>query len=181
MFVIRKGCFETNSSSMDYYGDYEDNTPTDTKATQNISVELEFEDDVSNARMEEILNEIVEGINDGNDLGGKIDEAICTGFTDEEVYDLEAEVDGDCFVIYYTLSIPIHFEGEYYPQTKYSPEEYPELVWDVDGLFSDKNKTVDKEDEVIKELSAAIKKEYREVRRVVKFYISELDVEDPEY
>lgn len=177
MFVIRKGCFETNSSSMDYYRDsydkyddeYEYNGPSGASATQEINILLEFNDDVSEQKAIEILEKIVENINNGDELGDKIIDLLDTGFTEEDVNDYNAtidETDNVSFTISYELYVPVY--EDYHTEM---------LMWDVEGLFSDVT-TRDKDSDVMNDISEILRKEYREIRKVTKFYIGDLDVDE---
>ena len=125
MFKIRPNCFETNSSSMDSYDDYDDDRSRYTKTHQKVRIIFKWDENVTDERIEEIFDYI---------LHGEIDEELFKQF--DEYYDEpEGEVhDGedDYIELRYPVIIGVSYSGSYYPATRYSPAEYPEPELDDD-------------------------------------------------
>ena len=61
MFKIRNSCFETNSSSMDRFTDYERNNTNYAVGIQNIYIDINWADNLSDNRYSEICDMIENG------------------------------------------------------------------------------------------------------------------------
>ena len=126
MLRIRKGAFETNSSSSDYYNDYDDSYPSISWDWQRIDVHFDIED-IKDTKDEKILLDEFQSIEDDIiDLFGD--------FYDEGDYEIE-EID-EIMYIKNECHCSIEWSGGYYPETRYSPAEYPqpEVIEWIDGL-----------------------------------------------
>ena len=179
MIQIRYNIFETNSSSSDYYNDgpeYDDDTPNSTYAYQTVHIKFKFEDGISEEQQSEIIKKLVDELDQSFD---EILNPILSYFDDPN--DIN-DYDGDNDQIYFEIAVhaSFHFEGWYYPATRYSPEEYPEPVLDdtteeLPGRDIDfKGKTEIKE-AILKILR---EKGYKEIIGIVDIYGDEVDEQD---
>lgn len=125
MIKIRPNCFETNSSSMDRYDDYD--MPDHGKADHYITIHLTWTDDITEERFDEIADKL------STDLVEKLAAAFSDYFEDSCN---EVEVDDDTIhMTYKGVYVSVHYEGSYYPATRYEPEECPEEIMDDEQEF----------------------------------------------
>ena len=182
MIQIRYNIFETNSSSSDYYNDGPDDDdldyklPSSTHAYQTVHIIFKFEDGISEERQSEIIEKIVDELAESFD---EILNPILLYFDDpNDINDYDGYDDEIYFEI--RVNAGLHLEGKYYPETRYSPAEYPELILDdpneeLPGRDIDfKGKTETKE-AILKILK---EKGYKEIISIVDIYGDEVDEQD---
>lgn len=117
MFKIRNSCFETNSSSMDRYDDY-DNSPDHTHAYQDIRIILKWADNVSDERIDEILDNI-EYVED------KIFDILDSEMEDTDDFYIDDTDNGDIHIKVSVGAKPI-MTSPGYKGDRYSPPESAE-------------------------------------------------------
>lgn len=116
MIKIRRSLFETNSSSGDRYDDYDDNLPSRATANQAIRIVLEYDDNTSDYRLEEIAG-ILEDLGDD----------ICSICDISEDMELEFDtVDGGDIYLMASISAEYHCVYDGYAGDRYEPPSNPE-------------------------------------------------------
>lgn len=126
MIKIRRGCFETNSSSMDRYDDYDDG-PTTTHGRQTIRIILKWADDVTEERVNEILE------SDFYQVEEDVFDILCSLMEDADDFEVD-NFDDDDITITADVSADIHVVSPAYPGDRYSPPEPAELEFDYTGF-----------------------------------------------
>jgi len=165
MFRIRKHIFETNSSSSDYYNESFYDEPTTARVNQEVHICLKYPDDFTDEDEERVSEKIVAAINDNIDIISPI-YSIANSGSNEEIW---CEYDEIC--LYLEATAEIHWEGQYYPATRYEPEEYPEPVIDevneVPGSGEDFKGKEELKEKLLKNLRDA---GFTEVIKVIDIY-----------
>ena len=163
MLKIRKNCFETNSSSMDRYNDYDG--PDHSYARQDIFIELIWAEDTSDSRIDEILENI-----DDDELFD------CLGTLMEDADDFEIEDfdDGNIHVsAELKASAIVTYAG--CPATRYEPAEDPEYEFEYTG-FPLKNEECPARNKVKDDIMKLFAKNgYTEILGIENIYGTELD------
>ena len=129
MLKIRNNCFETNSSSMDRYDDYDDE-PDYSHARQTIRIILKWADDVPEERVDEIINSI-------EYVDEDIFSILSSLMEDSDDFEIDNFDDGDITVTAdVCASIKVVSPG--YKGDRYCPPEAPEIEFIYTG-FPSKN------------------------------------------
>lgn len=125
MIKLRKSLFETNSSSGDRYDDYDDG-PTHTHARQTIRIILKWADNVSDDRMNEILDSL-------DPIGEDIFDILSDLMEDTDDFEIDNTDDGDINVTA-DVTAEINVISPGYAGDRYCPPEGPELEFDYTGF-----------------------------------------------
>lgn len=174
MFRIRSSIFETNSSSSDYYNDYDnDDYNHNSWAHQVVHIKLKWDEYVYDEKIDEICDKILNDINEDLLL-------IFADYSDE--YDDLEILDADFDEIRINLNcyVNISYSGSYYPATRYSPAEYPEPeVNNHDGIPSGKNADWPAKKSIIKKIMDVFKKSnIKEIIGIETIYADDIDEEE---
>lgn len=172
MIKIRPGCFETNSSSMDRYEDYDDDTPRYGHARQLVHIKLKWQEGTSDTRIDEICDEIY-----NNKIDDKLFDIFESYYNDSNSEMNDADYDEITF--YENCSATISWHGKYYPATRYEPAEYPEPeIDDIDGVplknhdYPSKNKDKDAVMKIFKEMG------WTEIVEIIDIYSDDIDEQE---
>ena len=135
MISIRKHIFETNSSSSDYYGDYDDDYdyPDSSHGTQIVDIHIKWKEFTSESRKEEFIDTLW----DDNGISDELDNIISEYLTkaDPELQDMYYDKDEDIIKAKYdiTLSIDEWEPGE--PSDRYYPGSNPTPYYDYSNMM----------------------------------------------
>ena len=172
MLVIRPNIFETNSSSMDYYNDYDDGLEHDSHAEQKIYIEFELEEGISDAETDNIINEMYEKFDDEANID--IFDSVLSVCELEDDYAYDIEIDGNVIKIVADIKVYIDYEGGY-PQTRYEPGEPAEpYVLEQYGVPL-KNEEFDKKKDIMLDLLKDFKDAGIRVAKITNIYGTEVD------
>ena len=197
MLSIRRGIFETNSSSNDRYDDFDDYPESEVSTNITFTITLEFADFVTRERKETIRDLI----NDSS----RFEDVDLFEDVDDDIEDMEDGLyahldDNENLVIEVTYSCIVHGSDwvDYYPATRYSPAEggYYE-DWEFEVFKYDRNTHQYKLDEkttkdILDTLNGILEDifndfadeedecaEYvNELIKIIKFDISDFEVKD---
>lgn len=173
MFKIRPNCFETNSSSMDSYDDYDDDRSRYAKTYQTIRIIFKWDENATDERISEIFDDMLNGVID-KELFQQFDEYFDE--PDGEVYD-----GGDDYLeLQYKVIVGVSYRGSYYPATRYSPAEYPEPELDDDWSGVPlKNQPFAAKNQIIENLMKVFKERgWTEIVGIENIYGEDIDYDD---
>lgn len=125
MLKIRTCCFETNSSSMDRYDDY-DSGPTYSYSHQYIWLSIRWRDEDNSDEIDEVM-ENLEQIED------KLLDLVATLSPDGEDFKIE-DWDDETIYIYSTINGKVYVEHPGYEGDRYCPPEPPVFGFDFEGF-----------------------------------------------
>ena len=137
MFKIRRCLFETNSSSADRYDDmFDDDVSDGFTAELTLSITFQTIDNIQNVLTEDKWDEFIENFIEAfNEYVKNIKNCIFYDMPEDGV-ELEITDDNELRIHLYDefeFETTHYWDGEYSAATRYSPEEYPELIFELDG------------------------------------------------
>lgn len=169
MIKIRKGLFETNSSSTDVYSD--DDRPNHSYAMQKVNICYTWKENTTDERIDEICDAIYNGtIND--DLI-----SIFSFYYDDDMDKFEIiSVDSEGISFEAKCTVEISWFGEYYPATRYEPADYPEPeIVDYDGVPTKDKEYPNMKSEIDSLMKVFKEKGWTEIESITHIYGDDLD------
>ena len=138
MIKIRNGLFETNSSSGDVYDDYDygPDLPDSFCAEIIIKIAFELKENIDKSIIEKDEEQILKAFTEAyNEYVKEIEKCVFKDFVAEYV---EITIDDNnniwfCYCDEYEFDVSHYMEGSYYPETRYSPAEYPYPVFELES------------------------------------------------
>ena len=172
---IRSSYFETNSSSMDRYDDCDD-YPHVAHVKQKVHIILKWKEDVSDQRVDEILDHI-----GNNEISDDLYKIFCDYYENADDLEIDNLDDGDITFVFSDCTVDISWSGGYYPATRYEPEEYPDMeIDDNDGVPEKRADYPGKERDKQAIMKIFQEKGWTEIIGVEDIYADEIDEDDVE-
>ncbi len=169
MFKIRNSCFETNSSSMDRYDDY-DRGPDHSHGRQTIRIILKWAENVPDVRIDEIIDSI-------DHIEEDIFDILSSLMEDADDFEISS-IDYTDITVTADVRANIRVISPGYAGDRYCPPEGPELEFDYNG-FPFKNEECPARNKTKEELLKLFHNQgWTEITGIEHVYGDELDDND---
>lgn len=176
---VRSSYFETNSSSMDRYDDSEfyNDYPHTVHVKQRVHIEFEWQDGVSNDR----INEILDQMSDNTKIEEELYKIFESHYENSESLNIDSISDYDLVFEFDNCTVDLSWHGRHFAATRWDPEEFPE--WDIedyDGVPEKQKEYQSKERDKQAIMKIFQENGWTEIIGITDIYSDEIDEDDIE-